>query len=326
LSLLNNNQLRNKIVLKNIKKDIDILCVGEVLVDFIGHQVGVQINNTRDYHRYLGGSPANVAMNSARLGLKSVLVATVGHDGFGEYIFERLSEVGVVTNYIKQIKNEPTSVIFVSRTDATPDFIPFRKADYCIKEDQILTETLSETNIFHTTCFALSKKPAQTTILKKAQTAFNLGCKLSIDVNYAKKLWNNQEEALAVIKAYCRFNPLVKISEDDMSRLFEQKMPHDDIFNFFHSQGVDIVCLTLGSNGVKLSQKGKEIIQMPAIQIDVVQDATGAGDAFWSGFLFAYIKEKPIEKCLEVALQLAALKLQNVGRLPDNINILSELL
>ena len=50
------------------------------------------------------------------------------------------------------------------------------------------------------------------------------------------------------------------------------------------------------------------------------------GDAFWSGFLFAYIKEKPIENCLEVALQLAALKLQNVGRLPDNINILSELL
>ena len=55
-------------------------------------------------------------------------------------------------------------------------------------------------------------------------------------------------------------------------------------------------------------------------------DTTGAGDAFWSGFLFAYIKEKPIEECLEIALQLAALKLQNVGRLPDNIDILSKLL
>ncbi|WP_298237582.1 carbohydrate kinase [uncultured Algibacter sp.] len=312
--------------MKNNNKDIDILCVGEVLVDFIGHQTEVLINNTRDYHRYLGGSPANVAMNSTRLGLKSVMVATVGNDGFGEYIFERLNGVGVITSYIKQLENKPTSVIFVSRTDGTPDFIPFREADCFITEKQISKELLSKTNIFHTTCFALSKQPAQTAIIEKAKEAFHLGCKLSIDVNYAKKLWNSQEEALVVIKAYCEFNPLVKISEDDMFRLFEQELPHEDIFNFFHSEGVDIVCLTLGSKGVKLSQKGEEIIYMPAMQIDVVQDATGAGDAFWSGFLFAYIKEKPIEKCLEVALQLAALKLQNVGRLPDNINILSELL
>lgn len=307
-------------------KNIDILCVGEIVVDFIGHQTGELIYNTRDYHRYLGGSPANVAMNSARLGIKSAMVATVGKDGFGEYIFDKLKVVGVNTNYIKTIINKPTSVIFVSKTDSTPDFIPFRKADSHISEDQISIALLSETNIFHTTCFALSKNPAQTTILKKAEEAFNLGCKLSIDVNYAEKLWDSQDEALKVIKSYCKFNPLVKISEDDMLRLFGQKLPHKDILNFFHSEGVDTVCLTLGSRGVKLSQKNKDLIQLPAIQIDVVQDATGAGDAFWSGFLFAYIKEKPIEKCLEVALQLAALKLQNVGRLPDNINILSELL
>ncbi|ULC59050.1 PfkB family carbohydrate kinase [Flaviramulus sp. BrNp1-15] len=307
-------------------KNIDILCVGEVLIDFIGHQIGVQINNTRDYHRYLGGSPTNVAMNASRLGLKPVLVATVGNDGFGEYIFKRFSEVGLNTNYIKTIDDKPTSVIFVSRTDSTPDFIPFREADYCISEDQISKETLENTNIFHTTCFALSKEPAQTTILKKAEEAYNLGCKLSIDVNYAKKIWGSQEKALSIIKAYCKFNPLIKISEDDMIRLFEKELPHEEIFNFFHENGVDTVCLTLGSKGVKLSQKGKEIIQLPAVKVEKVMDATGAGDAFWSGFLFAYIKEKPVKDCLQVALQLAALKLQNVGRLPDNINILSKLL
>ena len=307
-------------------RNIDILCVGEVLVDFIGHQTGVLINNTRDYHRYLGGSPANVAMNSARLGLKSVMVATVGKDGFGEYIFERLNELGVNTNHINTIKTKPTSVIFISRTDGTPDFIPFREADSHIIEDQISTDLLSKTNIFHTTCFALSKNPAQSSILKKAEEAYNLGCKLSIDVNYAKKLWHNHEEAVKVIRGFCKFNPLVKISEDDMRRLFERKLPHEEILEFFHNTGVETVCLTLGSNGVKLSEKGKEIIHLPAIKIDAVQDATGAGDAFWSGFLFAYIKEKTVEKCLKVALKLAALKLQNVGRLPDNINILSALL
>lgn len=310
----------------SINNSIDILCVGEILVDFIGHQEGVLIDETRDYHRYLGGSPTNVAMNATRLGLNTTLVATIGNDGFGSYILKRLSSVGINTNHVNVIENKSTSVIFVSRSDGTPDFIPYREADCCIYEEQISKQILSNTKIYHTTCFALSKKPAQETILKKAKEAYELGCKLSIDLNYAKKLWNSQEDAFQVIKTYCSFNPLIKISEDDMLRLFEKELPHEEIFEFFHHQGVDIVCLTLGSKGVKLSQKGKEIIQLPAIKIEKVMDSTGAGDAFWSGFLFAYIKEKSIDECLDIALKLAALKLQNVGRLPDNINILSQLL
>lgn len=310
----------------NNNRKIDILSVGEVLIDFIGHQTGVLINNTRDYHRYLGGSPANVAMNTRRLGLNSKMVATVGDDGFGTYILNRFIEMGIRTDYIKISKTKPTSVIFVSRSDGTPDFIPYRQADVNIEEQQITKETLLDTKIFHTTCFALSKDPAQTTILKKAEEAYNLGCKLSIDVNYSNKLWESKTQAIETIKSYCKFNPLVKISEDDMYRLFGTMLPHEEIFEFFHSQGVEIVCFTMGSEGVKLSQNEKGIIELPAIKIKKVMDTTGAGDAFWSGFLFAYIKEKSVKECLKVALQLAALKLQNVGRLPDSINILSKLL
>ena len=307
-------------------KNIDILCVGEILIDFIGHQSDVLINNTRDYHRYIGGSPTNVAMNCSRLGLKAMIVGTVGSDGFGEYIFERLNSINVVTDNIKKLNAKPTSVVFVSKSKGTPDFIPFREADSLITEDQTSKNVLQQSNIFHTTCFALSKEPAKSTILKKAEEAFNLGCKLSIDLNYAKKLWDTQEEAIRVIKTYCRFNPLIKISEDDMFRLFEKELTHQEIFEFFHNLGVDTVCLTLGENGVKLSQLEKKTITLPAIKVKKVIDTTGAGDAFWSGFLYAYIKEKPIEDCLQIALKLAALKLQNVGRLPDNINILSKLL
>ncbi|NCT09774.1 MAG: carbohydrate kinase [Flavobacteriia bacterium] len=315
-----------KIPLRKISKNIDILCVGEVLIDFIGHQNDVFINNTRDYHRYLGGSPTNVSLNCKRLGLNSVLVSTIGKDGFGEYIINRLHEVGINSIHINQLPENNTSVIFVSKSNATPDFIPYRDADSCIFESQISNKLLSETKIFHTTCFALSKNPAQTTILNKASEAFDLGCKLSIDVNYSGKLWDSKKKAIQTIKLYCKLNPLVKISEDDMERLFHKNISHQEIFDFFHNEGVDIVCLTLGSKGVILSEKNKGIIQLPAIKVHEILDTTGAGDAFWSGFLFAYIKEKTLEDCLKIALKLAALKLQNVGRLPENINILSKIL
>jgi fructokinase len=63
------------------------------------------------------------------------------------------------------------------------------------------------------------KKSREKTILIKAQEAYDKGCKLSIDLNYARKLWKSQKKAFKVIKTYCR-QSIIKISEDDMLRLF----------------------------------------------------------------------------------------------------------
>jgi fructokinase len=59
---------------------------------------------------------------------------------------------------------------------------------------------------------------------------------------------------------------------------------------------------------VKLSQKGKDIIQMPAIKIDKVMDSAG-DDAFGLDFICFY-QGKSINECLDIALKLAALKLK----------------
>ncbi|WP_035335628.1 sugar kinase [Dokdonia sp. PRO95] len=314
-----------------MSRDIDIICVGEVLIDFIGHQKEVRIDQTRDYHRYLGGSPTNVAMNLARLGMNVKLAATRGDDGLGLYIEEKLAENGVQTDLVRTDAQNPTSVIFVSKTTGTPDFIPYRYADTKITEDQIPDELIEKTSIFHTTAFALSKNPARKTILDKAKKAFEAGCTLSIDLNYSPRIFPKREKAMETFRKYCSYNPLVKISEDDMERLFGERKSHDEIFDFFHNDfGVELVCLTLGSDGVKLSRKRKnksqEVIELPAARVENILDATGAGDAFWSGFLFAYIKEYEIKRCLKVALSLAAIKLQHVGRLPQNVDILTQLL
>ena len=126
-------------------REIDIICVGEILIDFIGEQVEQPISNTKDYHRYLGGSPTNVAMNMARLGLNVQMVATVGEDGFGDYIKNRLQEADIKMGYLHETNLKPTTVIFVNRTQHTPEFIPFRGAD-----TQILPEQLPETLLKNT--------------------------------------------------------------------------------------------------------------------------------------------------------------------------------
>ncbi|MFV8325059.1 carbohydrate kinase family protein [Flavobacterium sp. ZS1P14] len=304
-----------------MEKTIDIICAGEVLIDFIGHEVNTSINRTKDYHRFLGGSPTNVAVNAARLGLKSVLVATCGQDGLGEYIVRKLKLNNVITSQIRKSDTEPTSVIFVSKSTGTPDFIPYREADYHIKQSQIPEELLQSAKIFHTTCFALSKNPARTTILESARKARALGLQTSIDINFSERIWPDREEAKQVLKEYLSTNPLVKLSEDDCYRLFATAKTEDYIFEYFHELGASTICLTKGKDGVVLSDKNFGMFHQKATHIDDIKDTTGAGDAFWTGFLYGQLLNKNFEETITIAQKLAVLKLQNVGRLPEGINI-----
>jgi fructokinase len=300
---------------------LDILCVGEALVDFIGSEIG-SLCNTKDFHKHIGGSPTNVAMNLSKLGLNVGLVSTIGADGLGQSILKELHHHKVETSSVKILEDKPTSVIMVSKTDTTPEFIPYRKADSEILPDQFETINFSTAKIFHTTCFALSRNPARTTIMNAAKAAYQAHCKLSIDVNYSKKIWPDKSEALSVIETYSRLNPLIKISEDDKERLFG-KITDDEMFTYFHKLGVEVICYTIGSRGVKLSINGNVIFK-PAVKIGKVIDATGAGDAFWSGFLYGTIRNHNYSESLDFALKLASLKLQSTGQLLLSPNIATD--
>ncbi len=303
-----------------MKKTIDIICIGEILIDFIGHKINVPIVNTQDYHRYLGGSPTNVASYAACLGLQSVIVATCGMDGLGKFMIDELENKNVNTSLISQSEVLPTSVIFISKSTDTPEFIPYREADSHILIEQLPDEVLSNAKIFHTTCFALSRNPARQTILNRAKKAKSLGLQLSIDINFSERIWPDREEAKKVLVEYFIYDPLIKLSLDDCFRLFGEIKSEAFIFDYFHKLGVSRICLTKGKNGVILSDLNEGKIIQEALIVNDVQDATGAGDAFWTGFLYAQLNEKNLTDSITIAQKLAALKLQNVGGLPDGFD------
>jgi len=66
--------------------------VGEALVDLVGQRGG------RTFVAHPGGSPANVALGLARLGVPVTLMTRLGHDGLGEMVFEHLRASGVRVN------------------------------------------------------------------------------------------------------------------------------------------------------------------------------------------------------------------------------------
>nr|WP_315244573.1 PfkB family carbohydrate kinase [uncultured Flavobacterium sp.] len=304
-----------------MEKTIDIICIGELLIDFIGNELNTPISKTENYGRFLGGSPTNVSIYSSKLGLKTALVASCGNDGLGQFMLEKLNENQVITSCIHKIDDQSSSVIFVSKSSETPEFIPYRQADYHITEAQLPDSLLQQSKIFHTTCFALSKNPARETILKKAKKAYQLGLQTSIDLNYSDKIWPERAEAREVIKEYLSTNPLMKLSDDDCFRWFNEIKSDDYIFDYFQKQGASTICLTKGKNGVVIFDSKLGVITKKANLVENIKDTTGAGDAFWTGFLYSKLKGKELPECINAAQELAGIKLQNIGELPNNVQL-----
>jgi fructokinase len=301
-----------------MRRPIDILSAGELLVDFITAEFVQTLEEASLFKRIPGGSPANLAMNMARLGNNAMLAATVGNDDMGDVLRNYVGKLGVDTTYIAQVE-EPTTIILITRSAAVSNFQPYRAADAILSIRQFPYQRFEEIGIFHTTCFALSKQPAQHVLLEAAEKAKRAGCQLSIDANYAEKIWPDRREAQRLVAELCRLRTLVKVSDVDWNRLYEDESPAPDaVIDHFLKMGATEVCFTLGDKGCWVGN-GEERHFLPAREVEV-KDTTGAGDAFWSGYLTARLDEKNLLECAMAGRRMAELKLCHFGPLPEKVD------
>ena len=296
------------------KRRFDILSVGELLVDLISSEFVSNFSEAQHYTRLPGGSPANIGMNMARLGNQVCLVATVGSDGMGAFLKEKMDQLGMDCSFLRKA-DEPTTLILVTRSKEVPDFEAYRGADQHILPQQLPEELLGQTSLFHTTCFALSKSPARETILEAASKAIVNGCQLSIDANYAAKIWPDREEAVEIVNRYFSMGAIVKMSEVDWERLYGTPMKEPrEAADFLLSQGASQVCITLGADGCLVADLDNKAY-LPGRPVKV-KDTTGAGDAFWSGYLTAWLDGYELRDCALAGRRMAELKLEKFGALP----------
>lgn len=301
-------------------KSIDVLAAGELLVDLLSAKKQLNLGEADSFHRRQGGSPANFAANLARLGNSAALVACVGNESLGTYLINEIKQTGIITDHIVTDPVAPTSIVLVTKTENTPDFIAYRMADRMLQPEHITSTLLQRCSIFHTTCFALSLEPSRSSILNAAAEITNYGGRLSLDANYAPSIWGDIDEAQKIIAEYCSNGALVKISLDDISRLFrDSNLTPDAAIKAFHDWGAELVCLTLGADGNITSwEYGKHRSVSSATPVRVV-DATGAGDAFWAGFITAWLDGYQPADCQIAGSKFAAMKLVTDGALPNSI-------
>jgi len=298
--------------------DLDLLAIGETLVDMISEEEVKSLREAYTFRKYQGGSPANIAVNVAKLGGTSAVISKTGIGDFGQFLKAELQRAGVITDYIVMDHLVHTTVIFVSRTEGTPDFEAFRAGDYQLEPAEVSEEAIQRAKVVHASTFALSRAPCRQAVEKAFQLAEKHSKIISLDPNYSRQIWPNHREAKCVLERVLGYATITKPSLDDAGRLFGAGEEPETYIRWFHDMGPPIVVLTMGPDGILLSEKGEKTY-VPAHEVEVV-DATGAGDSFWAGFLTALLDGQSLKRCVLFAREIVERKLTTVGPLPDTID------
>lgn len=298
--------------------DLDLLAVGEAVVDLISVEETDSLRDARTFRVHAGGSPANIARTVACLGGKAALVARAGDDPFGHLLRAELEGAGVLCDGLILDPDARTTVIFVSHTRGTPDFLAYRDADFLLAPEQVTEEAIGRARVVHVSAFALSRPPARHAAERALRLGRERGCVLSVDPNYSPRLWPDRADATATLEQALSLATLTKPSLDDARRLFGPGLSPEACVRKFHELGPPVVVLTMGPEGVLVSEGGR-IQHIPALPVPVA-DVTGAGDAFWGGFLVAMLDGLPLPDCARFAQRVAAQKLSVVGPLTEQID------
>ncbi len=297
------------------KEEIDVLAIGETLVDFISTEPVESLRDATTFRRYQGGSPANIAVNVSKLGLHSAVISKTGIGAFGQFLKAELQFNGVNTDYMVMDHRVHTSFVFVARTSGTPDFEPSRNGDYKLTSAELSEEAVNRARVVHTSTWPLSLEPSRSAVKKAFKMAYNQGKIVSLDPNYTPAIWPDHQEAQQVLEETYQYVTITKASLDDAHRFFGAGEKPETYIEMYHQLGPKTVVFTMGQEGSLISVDGKLLDHLPARPIAVV-DATGAGDAFWAGFLTAMLDGHPLKKCLLFAREIVELKLTAVGSLP----------
>jgi len=266
-------------------KALDVACFGDLLMDFVPTESGLDFADLPTFMPVPGGAAANVAVGLAKLGLKSAFLGKVGDEPFGHVLIDTLKRQSVDTTSIRLEQEARTALAFVTLTkDGERDFMFYRhpSADMLFRPNDVDLSAIDRASIFHFDSISLASPQPRETALFAADHAKGKGKLISYDVNLRLPLWASENEAKDGIREGLKRADVVKLSDDELDFLTGSRAP-EGIRNSLWHDDLRLVVLSLGADGcLAMTPRGEKLV--PSFPVQVV-DTTGAGDGFVAGLL-----------------------------------------
>lgn len=295
--------------MKQLDKIIDVLTFGDVCVDLIlsGRDVVPEFGQVEKlidkYSLELGGSCCIFASQTAKLGLKTVLVGKAGKDQFGEFVINTFKDIGIDTDNVIITDKEMTGISVALNKGNDRAILTYNGTIDALDSDDIDEEILKRARHLHIGSYFLMKKlqPSYPDIIRRMKS---YGGTVSLDTNWDPEnkwesgLWDviplvdmiflNENEALAITKC------------DNLASAVEKLRNH-----------VPIVIIKRGGDGAQLfSDEG--CYAANAIE-GVVADTVGAGDSFDGGFVYGFLSGRSQKESLNIGCICGSLSARQYG-------------
>jgi 5-dehydro-2-deoxygluconokinase len=171
---------------------LDVITVGRCSVDLYGQQIGSRLEDVASFAKSVGGCPSNIAIGTARLGLKSGLITRVGDEQMGRYVKEQMAREGVALDGITTDPARLTSLVLLSvENDKTFPLIFYRDncADSALNEADVDENFVKSSASVLVTGTHFSKPHTDAAQRKAMRIAKANGGKVILDIDYRPNLW-----------------------------------------------------------------------------------------------------------------------------------------
>jgi len=254
-------------------------------------------------HYVAGGSAANTISCTAIFGMPSSFIGKIGDDELGLLFKSDQERYGVKSMLLKSQRSSGRSMVFVNGANAERTFAVYLGAALDLVPEDLKPEYFEGYDYFHIEGYLVQN---QALIRRAVEYAHAAGCLISIDMASYNVVESNNAFLHDIIDKYVDIVFANETESKAFTKISDPRLALDEI-----AKHCKIAVVKIGKDGswVKSSDEVHYIEPAPADCID----ATGAGDTYAAGFLYAHSLGLPLEICGRTGTIIASKVVEVIG-------------